>query len=39
MKKIDISHIEKHLFDELKHGWDRDQYPLNKTKKLKGSDK
>lgn len=35
MKKIDISHIEKHLFDELKHGWDRDQYPLIKLKNLK----
>ena len=33
MKKIDISHIEKHLFDELKHGWDRDPYPLIQIKK------
>ena len=33
MKKIDISHIEKHLFDELKHGWDRNPYPLIQIKK------
>ena len=35
MKKIDISHIEKHLFDENKHGWDRNQYPLVKIKDVK----
>ena len=35
MKKINISHIEKHLFDENKYGWDRDQYPLVKIKNLK----
>jgi hypothetical protein len=33
MKEIDISHIEKHLFDKNKHGWDRDQYPLIQIKK------
>mgnify|MGYP003115151215 FL=1 len=35
MKKINISHIEKHLFDENKYGWDRDQYPLVKIKNLR----
>jgi len=34
-EKIDISHIEKHLFDKNKHGWDRKDYPLVKTKDLK----
>ena len=28
MKKINIQHIEKHLFDKTKHGWDRNNYPL-----------
>ena len=35
MKKINISHIEKHLFDENKHGWDRNQYPLVQIKDVK----
>lgn len=35
MKKINISHIEKHLFDENKYGWDRNQYPLVKIENLK----
>jgi hypothetical protein len=30
VKKINISHIENHLFDKNKHGWDRKQYPLVK---------
>lgn len=35
MKEIDISHIEKHLFDKNKHGWDRKDYPLVKIENLK----
>lgn len=35
MKKINISHIEKHLFDKNKHGWDRKDYPLVKIENLK----
>jgi hypothetical protein len=35
MKEINISHIEKHLFDKNKHGWDRKDYPLVKTKDVK----
>ncbi len=35
MKKINISHIEKHLFDENKYGWDRNQYPLVQIKDVK----
>jgi hypothetical protein len=39
MKKINISHIEKHLFDETKHDryWDRQKYPypLIQTKEVK----
>ncbi len=34
-KKIDISHIEKHLFDKHKHGWDRKNYPLVKILDVK----
>ncbi len=35
MKEINISHIEKHLFDKNKHGWDRKDYPLVKVKDVK----
>ena len=35
MKKINISHIEKHLFDKNKGGWDKDNYPLYKQTKRK----
>jgi hypothetical protein len=35
MKEINISHIEKHLFDKNKHGWDRKDYPLVKIENLK----
>jgi len=35
MKKINISHIEKHLFNENKYGWDRNQYPLVQIKDVK----
>lgn len=37
-EKLDISHIEKHLFDKNKHGWDRKDYPLVKIKDVKVSE-
>jgi len=34
MSKIKIHHIEKHLFDKTKHGWDKNIYPLYKRTKI-----